>query len=97
MPGKGLGFNDIKGSSTVANPRDFKNVIKDPQPRPGGGPAVRVAGHRVGMTPDAPQSSMNPVARSGGGPAVQQPGHRVGQVREVNPQPKHNPPMKTSV
>lgn len=96
MPGKGIPFSGIKGSSTVANPRDFNNVIKDPQPRPGGGPATRKPGHRTGMTGEAAQSSMNPTPRSGGGPAVQQSGHRVGQVRDVNPQPKHNPPLARS-
>jgi len=96
MPVKGQPFSNIKSSNSVANPRDFKNVIKDPQPRSGGGPATEKPGHRVGMAKDTAVASMNPTARSGGGPAVQQPGHRVGQVREVNPQPKHNPPMPSS-
>lgn len=94
MPGKGIPVSQL-GKSTVANPRDFLNGVGvarfSPQPRSGGGPAVRKAGHRVGMVDESSVARMNPTPRVGGGPATRKPGHRVGQVNDINPQPRFHP------
>jgi hypothetical protein len=95
MPVKGIPARNIKGQTSVQNPRDFKNaqgVIRyNPEPRSGGGPAVRKAGHRVGQTPDVAPARMNPKVPTNGGPATQKPGHRVGQVNDVNPAKRYHP------
>lgn len=95
MPTKGIPAKNLKGITSIANPRDFKNaegvVRYSPAPRSGGGPAVRRAGHRLGDVDEPVAMRMKPTVPTGGGPAIERKGHRLGQVRSVNPQKRMNP------
>jgi hypothetical protein len=94
MPVKGIPAKNIKGKTSVQNPRDLKIQLParlKPEPRSGGGPATRKAGHRVGDAPVPGVARMTPTAPTGGGPATRKPGHRVGKVNDVNPQKRLHP------
>jgi hypothetical protein len=98
MPDKyALDANNLKNQTSIANPRDFKITTGvdrfNPVKPPGGGPAVRQAGHRLGQAPVPGVARMNPKVPQGGGPAIRKGGHRVGQVEEVNPQTRFHPPL----
>lgn len=95
MPAKGISAKNIKGQTSVANPRDFGNALGvarfNPVPRSGGGPAVRKAGHRLGMVVEVVVKRMTPKVPTDGGPAIRKPGHRLGRVDNVNPQKRFHP------
>ena len=95
MPIEGLNAKNLKGKTSVANPRDFNlvdGVVRfNPVPRQGGGPAVRQGGHRFGQVTAPTPDRMDPTIPANGGPATRKAGHRFGQVDDVNPQTRFHP------
>jgi len=98
MPINGKKITRTAGSNTIANPEEFGLTAGvdrfNPVTPPGGGPAMREAGKKIGDTDVPTVARMNPATPPGGGPAMREVGHRVGQIPDINPAIRLNPPTK---